>query len=314
MAIIEFTIHVDNPIEVVTLFDRIEVWRSATQLGTYADITANDPTAALIDGTVAATWAVSGQSLTIRLNGADPLTVTFTGSNPLTLLQTLQQINAVISGFATETPTDTGKIRLTSPILGTQSSIELGGSATTTLGLSIVHTNGKGARLLLSTNTEDYLFRDFDGEDTYWYKTRYFSTVTNTVSSYSASFKGGDGTGIPGTFLVTGTVSMADITGKPVVGRRIILVPTGVQVVNDGLGNNYGVLPSVDRILLTTDENGQASSSLVKGQRIKVFLEGTTFQREFIVPTADFDILTVASTEPDPLTIVSSPPFPIRVS
>jgi hypothetical protein len=70
----------------------------------------------------------------------------------------------------------------------------------------------------------------------------------------------------------------------------------------------------VNRIEVFTDQNGRAAVTLVKGQVLKVFIEGTTFQREFTVPTADFDVMTVATSRPDPLSIVETPPMPIRVS
>lgn len=314
MSIIEFTIHVDNPSQVTALFDRIQVWRSPTENGTFLSITSDDPTPAILDGSIAGGWAVNGQTLSIVLNNADPKNVIFSGVNPIPLIEVLAQINAAIPGFAKEVPTNTGKLRLQSPIAGTQSVIQVTGNAAATLGLSTNKVNGKAARPLISENTEDYNFRDYDGDNAFWYKTRYYSSVTLAVSDFSISRKGGTGTALSGSFLVVGKIALADSTGAPVVGRRVIFVPTGPQVINDGSGNNYGVLPSVDRIVAVTDGNGRASVSLVKGQRLKVFLEGTTFQREFVVPTSDFDILTVASAQPDPLNIVNIPPFAIRVS
>lgn len=313
MSINEFSIHVENPAQQVALYDRIQVWKSATESGTYVDITSNEPAPAQINGSVAGPWTISGQTLNIALNMAAALPVTFTGSDPLSLASVLEQINDVIAGLAEEVPTDTGKIRLTSPISGRQSVLELSGAAAATLGLSTTKTNGTAARLLLSANTEEYLFRDYDGLSTDWYKTRYYSSVTGAVSAFSTPFMAGPGTALGSSHLVTAKIAIADSSGSPIVGRRIIFVPVAAQVKVEG-DHNYGVLPSVDRIIMTTDANGRASITLVKGQRLKVFIEGTTFQREFVVPTTDFDVLTVASVEPDPLDIVTTPPMPIRVS
>lgn len=314
MSIIEFNIHVDNPGQQLALYDRIQVWRSATENGTYADITADSPTAAFLDGSIAGPWNLNGKAMTVTLNGAVPVTINFSGVDPLPLITVLAQINAVIPGFASEVPNNTGKVRVTSPIVGTQSSILLSGNACAVFGIATTKTNGLGARPLLVEVTEDYDFRDYDGDSTFWYKTRFYSSITGRVSSYSTPAQYGVGSALTGSLVVTGKVALSDASGKPVVGRRIIFVPVSPQIVADGSGNNYGVLPSVERIEITTDANGRASVTLVKGQRLKVFLEGTTFQREFIVPTTDFDILTVASTQPDPLNIVTTPPFPIRVS
>jgi hypothetical protein len=317
MAIIDFTIHIDNPVDVSAIFDRIQVWRSPDQTGSptaYVEITANEPTPATQDGTVSAPWAISGDVMTVILNGADSTNLTFTGSNPLTLTQVMSQINAQYPSIATEVPTDTGRIRLTSGITGTQSILQVSGLAATTIGFVGDHLNGKGARLLISPNTEDYLFRDFDGLNSYWYKSRYYSSVTGAVSDFSAPQLGGAGAALSGALVVNAKVALADLTGAPIVGKRVVFVPVSAQVVADGSGNNYGVFPSAFRVELSTDLNGRGSVTLVVGQRLKVFIEGTTFQREFIVPNADFDVLTVASTQPDPLSIVVAPPMPIRLS
>lgn len=317
MSIVEFSIHIDRPDLQVALYDRIQVWRSATQNGSYLDITADAPQAATLDGVIAGPWNLNGKTLTVVLDGGDPINIDFVGVDPIPLIDILSQINGVIPGFASEVPTDTGRVRLTSSIVGTQSAITLSGNAASVLGVSTTKVNGRGARPLLSINTEDYSFRDYDGDSSFWYKTRMYSSVTGAVSSFTVPQNYGTGSALTGSLVVTGKVALADLTGKPIVGRRIIFVPVQPQVVNDGGsggGTNYGIMPSVNRIEIVTDANGKASTLLVKGQRMKVFLEGTTFQREFVVPTTDFDILTVASVQPDPLDIVNTPPFPIRVS
>lgn len=314
MSIVELSIHIDDPILQVALYDRIQVWRSTTELGTYVDITSNEQTPAAIDGTVPGPWNIDGLSLSVILNNADPRIINFSGNEPIPLVEVLTQINLVIPGFASEVPADTGELKLTSPTVGTQSVIEVTGTAAAVLGLSTDHINGKAARPLLSENTEDYLFRDYDGDSTFWYKTRNYSSITGAVSLFSEPRLAGPGSALTGSLLVTGKVALSNLSGQPIVGRRIIFVTTGPQVIDDGSGNNYGVLPSVDRVIIVTDLNGRASVPLVKGQRLKVFLEGTTFQREFVVPSADFDILSVATVQPDPLDIVTLPPFPIRVS
>lgn len=317
MAIIDFTIHVDNPDDIYALFDRIQVWRSPDQGGSptpYSEITANEPTAAVVDGTIAGPWNLNGKVLTVLLDAADPKDVTFTGSNPLTLQTVISQINAVFPGLASEVPTDTGKIRLASSLAGTQSIIEAIGDATTVLGISNAHTNGKGPRPLISATTEDYLFRDYDGLNTYWYKTRYYNSVTGAVSLFSSPRKGGLGSALSGSLVVTGTVAVADLTGAPVPGIRIIFVPILSQLTANTDSINYGIFPSVNRIEVLTNSDGQASCSFVIGQRVKMFIEGTMFHREFTVPDENFDVLSLAIEEPDPFGIVAAPPMAIKVS
>jgi hypothetical protein len=317
MAVIGFTITIDDPGSTAELFDRIEVWKSPDESGVptaYVEITANDPTAARVDGSISGPWNVSGQTLTVNLNNSDPINIAFTGSNPISLQSVISQINTVFSEFASEVPTDSNRIRLTSSVEGTQSIIELGGVAATTLGLSTARTSGKGARLLISSSTENYEFQDLDGQASYWYKTRFLNSETGAVSSYSTPRKGGAGDTLLSGQVVLGSLAITDMLGQPVVGARVILVPNTTQLIDNGLGTVYGIFQSVNRIELQTDTDGKASTSLVRGIKLKVFIEGTTFNREFTVPDTDFDILQVAIDEPDPFTIVTAPPLAIKVS
>lgn len=317
MAIIKLEISVDEIQEIVTLYDRLEIFRAPNELGSpvpYTEITANDLTPAIMDGSNSGPWNLNGTSLTISIDNADPIVINFTGTNPFNLKETIDIINSHFPNLTEEVPTDTNRIRFTSPSEGTQSTLIIGGTARSVLGFGTFLVSGKGPRLLLALSTELYRFIDFTGLTTDWYKTRFINSITGALSDFSAPFLGGDGTGLTSNFLVKGSIALSDLSGAPIVGRRIIFVPTAPQVINDGIGHNYGILPSVDRITVITDRNGRISIFLVKGQRLKVFIEGTTFQREFIVPTTDFDILTVASTQPDPLNIVNTIPFALRVS
>jgi len=316
MTIIDFTINVDNAENISALYDRIQVWRSPDNLIAYADITADDSTAASLDGSVMGPWAISGQELEVILDGADSSSVTFTGTNPLTLSQVLDQINAVFPDLASEVPTDTGKIRLTSANTGTQSILELAGAAATTLGLSTVRKNGKAARPLLAATTQLYEFRDYDGDDLYYYKTRYYNSETGAVSGFSSPHQGNPSTDFPTSAFLLCFLYLADGTGKALVGRRIIFVPTGQVQVTDNANNVYGILTTVDRIEVSTNDVGYAEVSLAKGQTFKVFIEGSTLQRQFTVPSAgsSLNILTALTTADDPFTIVTAPPMPIRMS
>jgi hypothetical protein len=321
MPVIELEIVVEDIDQVAALYDRLQLFRSPDEDGDptpFVAITDLEATPATLNGSIEGPWNLNGQSMSVIIDGADAVTVSFSGTNPFLPTTARGIINAAFPSLsvllASEVPTDTDKLRLTSPSFGTQSILQVSGAAATTLGLSTNRTNGKSASPLLSVNTEIYTLNDFDGQSTYWYKARYLRAETNAVSEFSPPFLGSGGVALFGAALSIGKIAIADSTGSPIRGRRIIFVPTSSQVVSDGSGNNYGILPSVDRIVVVTDDNGRASVSLVKGQRLKVFIEGTSFQREFVVPTSDFDILTVASVQPDPLSIVVAPPFPIRVS
>lgn len=316
MAIIDFTIHVDNAENISALYDRIQVWRSPDNIVAYADITANDATAATLDGSVAGPWNITGQTLNVILDGADSVAIVFTGSNPISMDDVLDQINEVFEDFAVEVPTDTAKIRLTSPVVGTQSIIELSGTAATTLGLSTTRKNGKAGRPLLAATTEDYEFQDFDGADEYYYKTRYFNSETGAASGFSEPHQGNPTTDFPSSAFLKCFLYLADGVGNPIVNRRIAFVSMDQLQVLDNNDNIYGILTTVDRIEIYTNEIGYAETNLVKGQTFKVFIEGSTLQREFVVPSAgsELNIMSALVTADDPFTIVTSPPMLIRVS
>lgn len=313
MSVVSFNIFVDDLDSVLALFDVIEVWRSTDELGTYSEITAPTPTPATLDGTTSGPWNLSSSTLAVVLNGADPVSVNFTGTDPLNLASVIAAINHVIPNLAKENPTQTNKIRLESPLTGTGSSIQVSGGAAIILGLSTLKINGFAARVGLTNPTDVYLFRDYDSLDSYWYKTRYLSTATNSVSSFSGPRQGNPKVVLSDSLLSKAVINLVDGSGHPVVDRRIIFVPTSNQLVTS-VSNLFGSLVGVDRLVATTDSQGHAEIGLLKGQTFRVFFEGTSYQREFEVPDTDFDLLTVLATFPDPFSIYQAPPMPIRSS
>lgn len=319
MSIVRLDIHVDTPIDTAVLYDSIQVWRSPDQDGDpepYVEITAQEEERAFVDGEEEGPWDLNGLILTVTVDGGPSKIITLSGANPIDLATVLDTINDVAPGLASESGEDTGLIRLTSPTYGTRSSIVVTPStAATRLGLSTDKVNGKSAYPLLSQTTESYSFVDYDGVDSYWYKTRFYNTRTGAVSEFSSPRRGAVPDVIPDSSLVLCYVYLADGTGAPIVDRRILLVPTGqVQITNDN-DQVYGILPGVDRITLTTDDSGYAETNLVRGQRFKMFIEGTTFHREVTIPAVvtELNLLTAAASADDPFTIVESPPMPIRV-
>jgi hypothetical protein len=314
MAVISLDVHIDDLATVLALFDVIQVWRASSQIGGYDEITAPTETPAILNGAVPGPWVLDGTTLNITLNSADPVPVHFTGTDPFTLHGVCQAINALIPGLAGEAGTDTNLLRLTSPVLGTGSSLVVTGDAPWVLGLPTTKVNGKAARMVVVNPTVDYLFRDFDGLATNWYKTRYYSSSTQSVSSFSDPRQGSPQVVLADADLSLAKVSLADGAGRPLVGRRIIFVPMTIRTVVAG-ARNYGILPGPDRIVVVTDSAGYAEIKLVRGQVFKVFFEGLAHEREFTVPsTTEFDVLTAISTAPDPFTIIQTPAMPIRLS
>lgn len=312
MESVVLSLRVDDFRSVLDLYDSIQVWRSATKAGTYAEITAPEPVAAQLVGSVASPWNLNGQSLVLTLDGAASVTVTFAGTNPLSMQQVLAQINAVLPGRASQSIDPDDRLILTSTIFGTQSSIQVSGAAATTLGLSTSQVVGAAGRIALTFPTRFYRFHDYSGVSTDFYETRYSNSVTGRVSAFSTP-RQGDPTAVLGNqSTAIGTVDLCDGSGQPIVHRRVILVPQVQFAVPD---TSFSVIPSTDKLIVHTDYAGHAEVTLVIGATYRLMVEGLQFERTFVCPDTDvFDLMAVATDQPDPFDVVQVPPRPIRVS
>lgn len=318
MPLESLDIVVSNLQEVLQFFDRIEVHRSTTGIsGSYSEITNLDvPLPAVLDGSTVGPFTLNGLALTLNLDlSTTPTVITFSGSDPIDLLTVINQVNAVVPGLASQVPTNTGRLRLTSTITGTGSAIVVtAGSAATALGLSTTKVNGKERRLRIVDPTVFYKFFDKDGDDTFWYKTRYSSTQSNVLSSFSQPRRGNISTIIADANLVQITASLTSGNGNPVVNRRLIYIPT---IPFNVPSTQYNVIPGFDaRVEVLTDQAGYATVQLIQGATYRVAIEGTNYIREFVAPTSTgpFDLFAVIGTTPDPFDIVQVPPRPIRMS
>jgi hypothetical protein len=312
VAINSFDIAVPDLEAVLAFYDQIQVWRAATEDGTYAEITAPQDMPAVVVGIEEGPWALGGTSLSIRLNGADPKVVSFVGSPPFGLSRAIEQVNAVVPGLASELG---GALMLSSPHVGTGASLEITGTAVSVLNiLPTGKVNGKVHRIPLTRPTKLYRFRDFDGAASDYYKTRFYSSVSGAVSEFSPTRQAAPTFVLPEEDTSLAKIDLADGSGRPIIGRRVIFVPTSVKTVEVG-GTLYGAMPGVDRISVTTDDRGHAEIALMRGMRFKVFVEGVQFQREITVPDEEeFNLLEAMTAAPDPFNIIQAPPMPIRNS
>lgn len=314
MALVSIDIYVDRLDDVLAIFDRIEVYRSTSgELGPYSEVTAAAASSAILDGTVTGTFDLNGLTLDLNLDLVAASPITFVGDG-LSLQQVIDQINAVVPGLASEVPTDTDLLRLTSPSVGTGSAIEVAaGAAATALGLDTAKVNGKAARIPLVSPTSNYNFLDLDGDQSYFYKTRYSSSLSGTVSTFSDPRQGSADTVVPSAQLSLAKVTLVTGDGKPVSGRCIVFHPQSVHQVS---GETQWLLPGYDgRVVRSTNEQGFAQAPLIRGGRYRVHFEGTSYMREFTVPDlAEFDLLPILGTLPDPFDIAQIPPRPIKVT
>lgn len=315
MLAIKLDIVVNDLVEMLVLYNRIEVHRSTTELGAYSDLTDSlGPVPAIIDGALSSWGVLSGLVLQFLLDGG-PVSVTLPAENPMPLQSIIDAINAVVPSVASEVPTSTNRLRLTSITQGTGSSISVvAGTIATALGLSITKVNGKERRIRLVSPTTMYAFFDKDGDDAFWYKTRFSNTENFNVSNFSDARQGATDIVVPTDRLVKGTIDLVDGLGRPVIGRRIIFIPNIATAI---ISTTAWVIPGFDsRVETLTNEAGHASANLLRNVTYRVIIEGTSFIREFTTPdnNTPFDILSIAGSVPDAFDIAQTPPRPIKVT
>lgn len=300
-------IDVVDPEKTILLYDVIQVWRSPDNIQPYVEITAVDDIPAQLDGTIDGTWLLNGKILTIVKNNADPISITFDGPDPYDLQSVLNKINSIIPKLASQVGPNINRVRLTSDLKGLASTLLISGTAATPLGLSTTRVVGKAHRVELTTPTNKYRFFDLDGQPTYYYKVRFYNSLNKAVSNFSAFIQATSQIILSPSDLVVASIRLADETGMPIENRRVIMVP----IVNKKVGG-ISLLSVQNRIIMKTDQFGYASTKIAKGITVRVFFEGTGFEREIIVPNTDFDIMDVATSYPDPFNIVNTPPQVVR--
>lgn len=306
-SIIELEVKVPNIDNIMLLYDRIQVWRSSDNT-TFVEITDVDDTPAILNGNITGpNWNLNGKSLVVFLNGADPITITFTKSDPYDLQTILNDINKVVK-IASQIPTNTNLLRLTSNIVGLESSLQVSGNATTVLGLSTSKVNGKTHRPILTKPTWHYFFHDLsgDGPNSY-YKTRFYNSITYTYSSFSVSVRGTPLQVINPSSLIKGSITLTDNLGFPIVDRKVTIVPIQPFLVD-------GVLLPETEIVKKTDQTGKAEFQLPKNLTVRVFIDGTLVNRLINSGTSDFDLMTSPSIGYDAFNITSTPILAPRVS
>lgn len=318
MAVITVDILVNSLEDVLEFFDRIEVHRSITvENGTYVELTdLEGPTAAIIDGSEDGSFNLNGLTLDILLDGeATAESVLFEGTDPIDLATIIEQINEVVPTLASEVPSSTNRLRLTSVMEGTISSITItAGAAATVLGLSSTKVNGKERRITIIDPTTMYQLFDKDGLNEYWYKTRFSNSESVLVSEFSIPHQGGVDSAVPVSQLVKGTIYLVNGLGLPIIGNRLIFIPMIRGVV---ASTSYNVIPGFySRAEVLTNGAGYAEANLIRGITYRMILEGTSLVREFVAPLLGdtFDLMTVTGTTPDPYDIAQTPPRPIKMS
>ena len=295
------TLQIDIPNigSLIQTYNVLRLERSDNQvLGPFIEITAASATAAVLTGIATATsFNVSGLTLQVSINGGTSTTTTFTGSNPIALSSIISQLNATIGFSAASNVSNT--LRLTSNTTGTNSSIQItGGTAVSILGFTINQLDiGEDVYIPLVANQTSYQYTDFAGNGNTYYRYRPFSTTATTspFGSYSSVFQGVASTPLAASSIVTCSVTLLDLKGIPVPNQEISFYSLSPSLIV----SNSNVGSANQTTTLKTDSTGLGQIDLVVGQTLRVVFVGTSFVREFVVPSSDFDLMTLLSTSTD---------------
>lgn len=307
---VQHAILVGNVVELLSLgFTHIEVHQSIDQGNSYQEITSPYATAARLESSEAqTTFQMGGKLLKVKIDGGAAVSISFSSLiTNWTALQVANRINEIVPGLATISG---NIITLTSPTTGRASSVEITYSDATDLGWDAGDLSyGTLARIPLSIGTMLYQFIDVAGSSTDRYKWRFSANGENPISTFSAVFQGQMAPLLPSSSLTVALARFYGPDGQPKKTRVLIAVDSIPQNI-DGAFIGAGPLLVVD-----SDDLGFFQATMIRGARVKVAIENSSFTREFVVPNANsFQLLDAMTAVPDPFTVQSVPPLLIRRS
>lgn len=297
MASIRISIAVSDVNEVLESYDQIQVHRSiAGAGGPFSDITAETPTAAYAEGTNDAPFTLNGLTLELRVDDGATQTFTIAEDDPVYIDPLVDEINDTLED-ATASNGGTGNLLITSDTTGTASTIEIvGGTGLTALGLTAGKSTGKDRRITMQEDYTEFDFVDSGGETTYYYKVRYYNSLTGQTSDLSDA--------IPGTYespissdLIVATIDLVELDGQP--SAEVLITVSNAYDADALISSSYGVLgASLD---FYTDASGHGEVNLVKGSVVDVSIAGTGISRRITVPSSGdtFDLLSSVAVADD---------------
>ncbi len=307
MATIQIDISVSNISMIIGLFDQIQVERSMDgEGGPYTEMTGAASAPATVLGTELSSFTLDGLTLQLRMDNGTLQEITFESADPISVDDTVDFINANIADGVTVE--EAGAVRISSLSSGSGSVLEVvGGTALTELGLTAGTSYGVDDRIDLQAGVTDYVYIDHSGDTEFYYRNRYYNTLTEAVSSYSDPVPGGTITITPTSNLILGYLDLMTVSGEPIEGAVISIHP--VFVPSAFLVGTLGVSPS--QLRLVTDARGHAEKMLIRGSTLEVAIADTNIVRRIIVPSSgeDFNILGAIAEADDvyQISIISIP-------
>lgn len=282
-------------------YDVIRVQRATTgPSGSYTELTRAPPSdSATLLGSEEGPFAVDTLTLEFILDSGSNQVVTFAGTNPLSIGNVAAQTNNQTGVETAEN--DDNRLRLTSRAEGTGSRVAItGGTALAVLGFTLNQLDlGASPWIVMNAQTRDYPFVDAAGDDSFYYRTFFFNTITGATSDFSAPVRGSPVVLLASDELSLATVDLVDARGVGMPGRKISIFPLPVGALRGDFAVDLWKKEEIE-----TDNDGHAELTLIRGIRVKVLFEGTGFVRELEVPNAStFNLVEAAGAAPDAFTV-----------
>lgn len=305
---VQFSITTANVASLIAQgYTKLEIWVSIDLANSYQEITSSTALPATLTSLPANTLydMNGGKLLKFSINGAPEVSVTFNGNfvRYWSPTQVATQINLSAAGVASVV---NNSVILSSITTGRVSTLLITYNDATELGFTETQMGiGLDSRVTLAGGTVIYSYIDMAGSTAYKYKWRYSANGVNPISDFSEPIYGNT---VPFAVPVSiGTATFVGIDGRP-QKRTIIIGLDDVPFVTSGFAVGNELVQTY-----TADNNGFIQVPLIRGARVKIALEGTSYVREIIVPnTSTFDLLAAMSVVTDPFTIQVPPPFLIR--
>lgn len=286
-------------------FDSLEVRRSRlTDGGPYQALTGDGWAPASLPALASApsppqtgpSATLAGKTLYLLISERTQLAVTFAGPDPTTFASAATQIagqsNGLLNSFVLA-----NQLYVQTKQPGAGASLRVvGGDPAPLLGLQVHEPGslafGSDARIPLVHGVANYVYTDLNGSRDFFYKTRFFNTLSRTTSDFSLPFQGRFLAGVGLSNLVRATVDVVDARGIGQAGVAVLLFNrfAGTQIGGKTMvgGASNGL----------TDDNGHFETLLVRGTAVTVAIAGTNLARDVTVPTdpgvQSFDLLDPA--------------------
>lgn len=271
---------------IIATYDRIRLYKSTTGVsGSYSEITASSAQGATLTGNKKEPFVLNGKDFEIEIDGTDE---SFTFGAVITAADAAAAITANTSATAVDSG---GFVQITSPTTGTVSTLQFTSASEGAVALGLYQGDndyGEEAWPTLVGGTKLYTVDDYQGSADYWYKYRFYATGTGTYSDYSAAFQGQEEGALDPAYIIYGTGYVVDMDGTPLENKKIYVYNRFIPNIVDSK------LVAGERAEYTTESDGWVLIPFVKGSKVTIAIEDTSFTRDIDVPdTGDtFDLMT----------------------